>query len=95
MFILADTREKPLLKHLALISFRNDIIDFNEMFMEWSVGVAKSFASLPDGYLWGLHRGRRREAVKSPLPETLSLAHLYSPWHTTERNRLLVLIKSI
>lgn len=34
MLILADTREKQLLKHLALISFRSDIIDFNEMFIE-------------------------------------------------------------
>lgn len=32
--ILADTREKQLLKHLAVISFRGDIIDFNEMFIE-------------------------------------------------------------
>lgn len=34
MLILADTREKQLLKRLALISFRSDIIDFNEMFIE-------------------------------------------------------------
>lgn len=33
IFILADTGEKLLLKCLALISFRSDIIDFNEMFM--------------------------------------------------------------
>ena len=34
MLILADTREKQLLKYLALISFGSDIIDFNEMFIE-------------------------------------------------------------
>lgn len=30
----AYTGEKQLLKCLALISFRSDIIDFNEMFIE-------------------------------------------------------------
>lgn len=96
MLILADTREKQLLKRLALISFRSDIIDFNEMFIEWSAGVAKSFARLPDGYLWGSHRGEAERHTNPLLPELLqqASAHLHSLPHTAEYIWLLILIKS-
>ena len=65
-------RGKLLLKCLALISFRSDIIDFNEMFMVWSGGVAKSFASLPVGCFWGPRWGSR-EKRSSPCCQSTRL----------------------
>lgn len=98
MLILADTREKQLLKRLALISFRSDIIDFNEMFIEWSAGVAKSFASLPDGYLWGFAPGRGREAHTNLCCQNSSSKPRFIFTHSCtllEYIWLLILIRSI
>lgn len=66
------------------------------MFIEWSAGVAKSFARLPDGYLWGSHRGEAERHTNPRLPELLqqACAHLRSLPHAAEYIWLLILIKS-